>query len=135
MTAKMWRRVAALVGAGVSALALLVLLPAAALAAAAPTQYGRAVEFSRVGPLHLHPQTTVSAASIVGLLAIIVAATAMVWLAFWAMERSAGTRPAAVPGQPADDEWQAIRERQATRGQQSSGQDQDQGKDQGRKAA
>ena len=123
MTAKVWRRVAALIAVGASALALLAITASEALAAPTMAVNGKLMELGANGPFRL--QHTASTGATVGMLATAAAVIIVVGGVSLILDRQSRSRLAAVRSRPADDEWQAIRERQEATGTQSSEQDQE----------
>ncbi len=124
MTAKVWRRTAALVAVGVSALALLAITASEALGAPTMAVNGKLMELGANGAFRFQPPST-STASTVGLLASAAAIIVVVGGITWILDRQSRSRLAAVRSRPADDEWQAIRERQEATGTQGSEHDQE----------
>jgi hypothetical protein len=125
MTAKVWRRVAAGIAAGVSALALLAVTAAAALAAPTEAVNGRLVVLGSTGAVRFQPQNTLSTGGQVAMLATAAAIIVVVGGVALILDRQSRSRSAAVPLQPAGDEWQAINEGQADTGRPSSEHDQE----------
>jgi hypothetical protein len=119
MTSQMKRGIAAALIAGVSALGLLAVNAAVALAAPTMLVNGRLVEFGRSNAARLQSQ---GPANLLGALAASVAVIAVVSALMLSLDRRTQRRMAAVPDQRAD-EWQAIRDRQEAAGSQSSEQD------------
>ena len=122
MTVKMWRRVVALVAAGASALALLAVTTAEALAAPTMVVNGQLMELGRDGPFRL--QNTSSTGTMVGMLAVGAAIVVVAGVA-WSLDRQADRRLAAVRDQSPGDERTTIGERQKVAERPGSEQDQE----------
>jgi hypothetical protein len=122
----MWRRAAALIAAGVSAVALLAIAAPAALAAPTMVVNGKLMALGRDGPFRL--QNTAGTGETVAMLAGAAAIIVVVGVVAWSLDRQSRRRLAAVPDRTTGDEWTGIGERPAPERQDST-------QDQKRKAA
>jgi hypothetical protein len=123
MTSQMRRGIGAALVAGVSALVLLVVNAATALAAPTMLVNGRLTVLGQNGAVRFQPPNTSSTGSTVGILITGAAVIVVVAAVSLILDRQARSSLAAVREQPAADEWQAIRDRQEAAGSQSSEQD------------
>jgi hypothetical protein len=114
MTAKVQHRVVAAIVVAISALALLAMNAAAALAAPTMLVNGHLVVLGSNGAVRFQPQNTLSAGGQAGMLAAAVAIIAVVGGVAWSLDRRSSSSLVAVPAQPAGDEWQTIRDREGS---------------------